>query len=269
MGLGQYIPTKYDLAREADETGLRSSIIHNIRHAASNAPRSLQKRIGPSQLGTSCARKLAFEMSDIPPSRDLHDPWPSIMGTAGHAWLADTMEAANPPPPAPKVWIPEQRVDVGFGVNGSSDVYHVPTGTVIDWKLLGDTTYRKYARTCSRGCAAEHTFDGGDCAVYRDYYVQAHTYGLGFARAGYDVKRVAIAYFGRAKRLSDLYIWSEPWDITVALRALNRMLKVQDLQAQGVHPMQFPAKESGACFFCSYKGSKPGYCQVGKGGPAS
>lgn len=251
MALTTLMPTRGDVHTAADETGLRAEIISIIKNTAANAPRSLQRHIGPSQVGTSCARELAYLMSDLEPTRDVHDPWPSIVGTAVHAWLADAMEAANPPPPAPKVWIPETRVDVGFGLRGSSDVFNVPTGIVLDWKVLGDTTYRKYVSE-------------GPSEVYR---TQAHCYGLGFARAGYDVKKVGICFLGRAKRLSDLHIWSEPWDIKIALKALDRMIKIKEWITRGNHPASVPKNPGGACFWCSFQSSNSGtdgYC-TGKG----
>lgn len=234
MALGVLVPTKSDLAASADETGLRTPIIHQIKLFASNAPRSLQRSIGPSQVGTPCARQLAFQMSDRPPTRDLHDPWPSIVGTAVHAWLADCFEAANPPWPTAPIWHTERRVDVGLGLGGSCDVFHAPTGTVLDWKVLGDSQYTKYVSE-------------GPSPTYR---TQAHCYGLGYLNAGYQVNRVGICFLGRAKKLSALHIWSEPFDPMIAVKALARMQVVQKLSEAGVEPMRIPETPGGHCFFC-------------------
>jgi hypothetical protein len=100
-------------------------------------------------VGTPCVRQLAFQMSEIEGSRDVHDPWPSILGTATHAWLADAFHHANnvarqEGQPAP--WHLERRVNVGFGLQGSCDCFHEPTGTVIDWKVLGNTQHAKYSQ---------------------------------------------------------------------------------------------------------------------------
>lgn len=242
MALGALPPPKQ--VQHPDQTGLRSEIIRTIRDFATNAPRSLQRAIGPSQVGTPCARQLAFLMSpDIERGRDMHDPWPSIIGTATHAWLADAFTHANnvarqqglPPP-----WHLERRVDVGFGLRGSCDCFHEPTGTVLDWKVLGETQYRKY------------TTEGPS----ETYETQADCYGLGYLRAGYRVSRVGIGFFGRSKRLSDLHIWSKPFDLDNALRALKRMRQVQELVQHNVHPMRIPATPGGACYFCEFRGDE-------------
>lgn len=247
MALGSLPPPKQ--VQHPDETGLRAEIIRNIREFATNAPRNLQRAVGPSEVGTPCARQLAYKMTPtIERTRDLHDPWPSILGTATHAWLADCFTHANNLARAaglPAPWHLERRLDVGFGLRGSGDCFHEPTGTVIDWKILGETMYRKY------------TTD----EMSPTYRTQAHCYGLGYVRLGYRVTRVAIAIFGRSKRLSDLHIWSEPFDIEIALRALQRMRQVQELVQHGVHPLRVPATPGGACFYCEYRGSaEEGLC---------
>lgn len=240
MALGSLPPPKQ--VQHADATGLRSEIIHSIRNFATNAPRNLQRAVGPSEVGTPCARQLAFKMTPtIERARDLHDPWPSIIGTATHAWLADCFTHANnlarQAGQAPS-WHLERRVDVGFGLQGSCDCFHEPTGTVLDWKILGETQYRKYTTE-------------GPSETYR---TQAHCYGLGYLRLGYRVTKVGIGFFGRSKRLSDLHIWSEPFDLDIALRALKRMRQVQELVQHGVHPMRIPATPGGACYFCEFRG---------------
>jgi hypothetical protein len=252
MALGVLTPTKGERIAAADDTGLRSELISIIKNFAANAPRSLQRSIGPSQVGTACPRELAYMLSDLEPTRDVHDPWPSIVGTAVHSWLADAMAAANPPPPADPIWIPERRVDVGFGLRGSSDVFHIPTGCVLDWKILGDTTYRQYT-------------SAGPSEVYR---TQAHCYGLGFARAGFQVARVGIVFMGRSKYLKDMFIWSEPWDPERALRALDRKIKIEEWLRRGNAPNTVPKVPGGSCYYCSFKsknGGEDGYC-VGKDG---
>lgn len=227
-------------ASKPDETGLRDLIIDNIRYAADNAPRSLQRNIGPSQVGTPCDRQLAYRLDHTPEARSFMDPWPSIVGTATHAWLADAMEGHNQRLVAagqPPRWHLEKRVDVGLGLTGSCDCFDEVTGCVLDWKILGNTQYTKYVKE-------------GPSAEYR---VQAHCYGLGYARAGYDVQRVGIGFFGRAKTLNDLHIWSEPFDAGVAIAALARMQSTNEKLAAGVKPIDIPAEPGAVCFFCPFK----------------
>lgn len=248
MALGELALSPAARAASQDETGLRSEIIRNIHAYANSRPRSLQLAVGPSQVGTPCARELAFQVAKVDVARDIHDPWPSIVGTATHAWLADAMEYANSQAlleGRPQPWHIERKVDVGLGLKGSCDAMHEPTGTVFDWKILGETQHRKYA--------------SGEMS--EKYETQADCYGLGYERAGFEVKRVAIAMFRRAGRLSDLHIWSKPYDRTNALRALKRLQTVQKIIASGVEPMRIPANPGNACYWCSWRGpAEDGFC---------
>lgn len=252
MALTLVPPSKADVHARADETGLRTPLIEAIKAFAANAPRSLQKAVGPSQVGTPCARQLAFQLSDMDPTRDVHDPWPSIVGTAVHAWLAEAMEYANTVA-REQVWITERRVDAGWGLRGSCDVFHVPSGTVLDWKVLGDSQYTKYTNQ-------------GPSETYR---TQANVYGLGFKNSGYEINRVGIVFLGRAKPLSGMHIWSEPFDQLRALKAVRRLIKLKSIMAARVegmatNPMRIPETPGNHCFFCSYKTATPdgsdGYC---------
>lgn len=258
MALAILTPTKTQEHRNADATGLRGTILETIRNHANNSERSLQKRIGPSQVGTPCHRRLAFEMSGLPETRDLNDPWASILGTAGHAWLEKCFAAANPPWPEPPIWLLENRVDVGFGLRGSSDLFHVPSGTVFDHKILGNTTFDKYTKITDKHPCGNPS---------EEYRVQAHCYGLGFARLGFTVNKVAIIMFGRSKYLRDTHIWSEPWQPDIALKALHRMTLLQEHLNRGNHPTTIAPVPGGACYWCKHKsadGGKDGYCAEGK-----
>ena len=66
-----------------------------ILHAASNAPRSRQREIGPSEVGEPCLRRLAYKVAGTEPTNDGGDPWRPVVGTAAHAWLADSLDLAN------------------------------------------------------------------------------------------------------------------------------------------------------------------------------
>lgn len=176
------------------EDALRSDIIAMVRHKASNAPRSLQTAMGPSETGHPCMRKMAYSLMSVPRCNAEWDPFPSIVGTAVHSWLQEAAEQDNERL-GRKRWLIETRVEVTPGLSGSCDLFDQDSGCVIDHKVLGVTSYMAKIK------------DPG--LTYRN---QVHQYGRGFKRLGYEVNRVAIAIFPRAGTLSKMHLWSEPYD---------------------------------------------------------
>src|SRR6478609_6341757 len=63
-----------------------------VRHA-NEAPRTLQRHLGPSELGAVCDRMVAGKMAAIPSTNNVVDPWASIVGTALHSWLEKAFAA--------------------------------------------------------------------------------------------------------------------------------------------------------------------------------
>lgn len=181
---------------------LRSLIEGHIN----NAPRSLQATIGPSELGTGCDRCLIHKLAGTP-QVDTHAAWLPHIGTLVHEWLAEKVTLSDL---AGTTWLAEERVHVGQvggqDIHGSADLFHLPSGTVWDWKIVGTTTMRAARR--------------GPKPVYR---AQAHLYGLGFEEAGHQVHHVAIAHLPRnAITLDAAVIWSEPYDRGIAEAAIAR-----------------------------------------------
>ena len=64
-------------------TALKHELSQVILWNEHNAPRSLQRAIGPSELGDPCDRKLAYRIAGIEPV-NFGDPWPAIVGTSIH-----------------------------------------------------------------------------------------------------------------------------------------------------------------------------------------
>lgn len=181
---------------------LRADLLGGITNGIVNHPRSLQQRIGPSELGTPCEHCLAAKLAGWSETRD--PAWLPTVGTAVHAWLAEQFDGT------PR-WLTETRVDVGdlngVPITGSADLFDLSTGTVVDWKIVGAPTMRQVRA-------------GGPSPQYR---AQAHLYGRGFTRAGHTVTRVAIAYLLRAAYPTPaMHLWTEPYDEAVALAPLER-----------------------------------------------
>jgi hypothetical protein len=198
-------------------TDIPSLILQGIRDFSANRPRSMQKEIGPSGLGTACDHCLAAALVGWERAQD--EAWLPLIGTAVHELLlasdepwkdADHFGAWCGPD-----WLKEHRVDVGtvagMRVSGNADLFHVPSGTVVDLKIVGATTLNEARKN-------------GASMQYRR---QVQLYGRGFAMAGYQVNHCTIAYLPRnSMRLSDAVFSTYAYDVDFADDALNRAEKL-------------------------------------------
>lgn len=187
--------------------------LHVIEQAITNAPRSLQTRIGPSEIGAPCARRIGYKLLGVKERKQAPN-WKATMGTGAHMWLETAFDGDNLRVAASEGqerWLIETKVSVGEAngaeITGSCDLYDRWTGTVIDHKTCSPTQLRKY-KTQGPG---------------EQYRVQAHLYGRGWQRAGFRVETVAIAFLPRNGELAEAHIWHEPYSEQVAADALQRL----------------------------------------------
>lgn len=177
-----------------------------IEQAIVNQPRSLQTRIGPSEIGTPCSACLVCKLAGAPKIADSL-PWLPFIGTCVHTQLEGIFAADDR-------WLTEQEVTVGeIGgqpITGHADLYDTATGTVYDWKIVGKTTLDAVRRK-------------GLAAAKPTYQVQRHLYGVGFEAAGYPVNEVVAVFLPRNHISIDaLHIDSAPFDRTIAEAGLTR-----------------------------------------------
>lgn len=209
-----------------------------------NQPRSLQRAIGPSEIGTDCIRCLARKLMGIEkiPGEGIADvPWLPFIGTSVHAQLEDFFRDENDR--LGKVrWFVETRLPIGrIGdkeITGSCDLFDSETGTVIDHKVVGTTKLKSVPKK-------------GPGNTYR---VQAHLYGLGWTNLGYEVENVAVKFYPRNDiSLTSSHYWYEKYDETIALAALERANEVlrQATEAKDLTEFLKICSTSGECFSCS------------------
>ncbi|WP_345314127.1 hypothetical protein [Gordonia alkaliphila] len=199
-------------------------VLDLIHVGAAGHGRSQQRHIGPSEVGTPCRRQLAYKLLEAPevPGSGYNDPLPSSVGTGAHAEFEEFARRYNQHIGHP-VLLPEFRVEVRPGLSGTCDLFHMPSGTVLDWKFPGTSSHTKYKRS-------------GPSAVYR---TQAHLYGRGMIRAGFEVNAVSIAFLPRGGELKGLAYWTEPYSDAVVDAALDRIDQtLVDLDIMGAldHP---------------------------------
>lgn len=216
-------------------TVAQKAVLATIEAAIIGEPRNMQQMIGPSEIGADCEHCLTAKLAGWEQKPEA--AWLPYVGTAMHAYL----EAVFGPLPD---FLAETRVNVGFiadqPINGTSDLFHIPSGTVVDHKLVGITTLKKAKR--------------GPTQQYR---IQAHAYGLGFWRAGHDVQNVAINYLPRnAVSLKSGVWWEEPFSPLIALEALDRATRIvetlrmfQTTEARDEYIHSLP--RSADCWDCS------------------
>jgi hypothetical protein len=186
--------------------GQLTSMVTETMHAAmKNHPRSQQAAPGPSELGIPCTRRLAYKILDWPQPNSDRDQWLSTIGTAVHSWQADVFEAANRELGRERFLV-ERRVQLPFGISGSSDLYDRDIAAVVDWKVTSLDSIRRYRRS----------------GPGQQYRVQAHLYGLGMLLAGERPQHVADVFLPRGGLLDGLWIWTEPFSPKVAADALKR-----------------------------------------------
>lgn len=249
----------------SDEIGqaMAQRVADLIVDAALHSPRSMQKRIGPSEVGEPCERKLSYKMLDWPEAAGDRDPIASVLGTGFHSWMEEVFTSRNTvidgTTPRYKV---EEKVTVREGytddatLRGSSDLYDRLSGTVFDWKLVGTSSLDNYRRK-----------GPGD-----QYRIQAHLYGLGQENAGETPTRVAIVFVARYHELK-VHVWTEAYDRQVALDALARLDRIRQ-QLMDLDPEQFPERwsqiptsEQAKCRFCPWL--KPGSTDLSVGCPGA
>ena len=207
-----------EVRQDSTHEPLRDELFGLIEQQIAEHPRTLQTEIGPSEIGTPCARKLMYALAGVPVCSRRGAPWLPTIGTAVHDWLAEAVLAQNRRSGWTR-YIVETRINAGringYGeLEGSLDVYDRLTASIIDWKIVGDSKLKEY-RTRPRA----------------EYRVQPHVYGAGIIARGLPVQRVMLMFLPRNKdRVRDGVAWSEPYDETVAPRAIARAERVNTLR---------------------------------------
>lgn len=221
-----------------------------IRRAILEAPRSLQKRIGPSETGHPCARHIAYKLAEVPPAVPPEVGWRQFVGTAVGAMVEEHMISANddlsghaaavaglarPELKAAVVehfaalnaredytrWIVQTRVNVGSigddypDIEGSLDIYDAATATIVDVKTPGNTAMKKHKP--------------GPRITDEQYRKQVHCYGAGAVRAGLPVDWVGILRFPAAGEWDTRTFQWERFDPSVAPEVLSRVAGIHSL----------------------------------------
>lgn len=216
---------------------LKHELLEMILYGDANDARSLQLEIGPSEVGHPCPRRLAYRLAGTPGVNTHNDPWPAIVGTAIHAWLAETVDFWNRTHGTR--WLYEQEIKFPeFDGKGHGDLYK--DETVIDWKSSNKDLISKYQKT----------------GVPQSYRSQVHLYGYGYRRQGLPVRDVALVFVPRAGFIKNMWVWREPYNEQLALASIQRLYRIAEVAVNvGVltDPTKFgqiPAAPDDTCGMC-------------------
>lgn len=227
-----------------DNLAYRAEMLDVIGRRIDLHPRSLQKRIGPSEFGTPCSRKLGHRLLETPEAAHRSPAWRPTVGTAVHTWLTDAFNAENVHYPANKPrWITSLRVPVGevdgMVIDGELDLYDAYAKTIVDWKIPGPTAIKNKKR-----------HGPGD-----EYRIQTHLYGRGATRLPnpLPVERVGILFLSSNGELNDGHYWGEPYFEEVALGALERANgTLATLKLLGTEGLAYLPTAADNCNYCAW-----------------
>lgn len=244
------------LSSPAGTTGLAADVRAVVRAHAAGSARTMQRTIGPSQIGNACERSLAYSLMDMPRPRTDGDPWASVVGTATHSWLADAFLAENERLGHLR-YLVETKVQLTGTIKGTADLFDLRESEVIDHKILGVDSMRKIRN--------------GTIPVR--YRTQLHLYGMGFELAGMPVDKVSICAYPRSGFLDGIVVWTEKYDRDVAEAALDRLSRISaaalllELDTHGERWGLIPATPGPECTWCEYW--RPGLVVDGRGCPGN
>jgi hypothetical protein len=214
-------------------TGEITELVQVVRDHESSRPRSLQVQLGPSEVGTACARRLAYKLLQVELVNDGGDPWARILGTAAHAWLDDAFAEENVRT-GDRRWITSVRVEITGYLGGTIDLYDAAFRRVIDHKVVGATTLRSAVKE-------------GPSEQYR---TQCHLYAFGLINAGYPVEEIGIMYWPRTGYLKDAHLWTAPYDEAVVEQALRKIDALRDLVQVGTRVLPLIPTGEAHCLYC-------------------
>lgn len=230
---------------------LKSQLMEIINWADTHSARSQQVAIGPSEIGNPCDQRVARVLAGMEQKNGRFDPWAGIVGTSIHAWMQNAVdrylkESGLPAGHPLRAWKTEVRVKADDLIAGSSDLY---TGDVVDYKSSSSDKIKVMRAK-------------GKEAIPPSYLVQGHIYGLGQDKAGRPVRDIVLVFMPRNGLIKDMYLYREPYDVDVALKALDRMYRIADELIEANLPESgdwstIEMMPSNDCWYCPFYVDRP------------
>jgi CRISPR/Cas system-associated exonuclease Cas4 (RecB family) len=204
-----------------------NSLIDQVKEYATWSPRSQQTMVGASEIGTPCARRLAYKLLDVEAVNTDMDSWPAIVGTSVHAYLERAFKK-NPD------YMTEVKVMLEPWTKGTADLVHLPSKTVIDHKVVGVTALKKYK---SEGMSQQ-------------YRVQLNMYALGLRLMDIEIENIAIMFWSRSGMMRDAFSITEPYDESLVDEMLKRFDAIKEMTTLGVTSLPLIPTTPTYCMYC-------------------
>lgn len=192
--------------------------------------RSVQRHIGPSEIGTPCDRQLAYKLQGASPLQPGGGSLAAIAGTGVHGWIANRIETLYD---GTSRYLVETRGEYR-GVKGTIDLFDRLTHRVVDWKTKEDAAaIRRIRREPDPWTPS--------------WIVQTAIYGAAMEAAGEPVEEVAIVLVPRSGKIDDIFALVRPFDRGIADAAIDRMLALAETA-----PEDATVHTSGLCYSCPF-----------------
>lgn len=220
------------LSAPARPAGPPTSTIRELRQVLLDfeaaRPRTMQVALGPSELGTPCQQQIARKLVGAPRQPVADPTWAPFQGTAVHRSMEDVVAFWNAQLGRER-WLAEDRLTVDPGlpdavdpIEGNGDAFDTDWDMVVDWKHTGKTALDKLRRGIKMGRTPAEQ-------VSPEYRVQGHLYGFGHARKGRPVRWVRLVLLARSHDFDESQEWTEAYDESIALAAIDRYYATHDL----------------------------------------
>jgi hypothetical protein len=141
-----------------------------------------------------------------------------------------------------KLYLVEHPVMINDELGGTVDLFDIHAGMVIDHKCVGATSMRSRKQS----------------GMTHQQRIQINCYGLGLERAGYEVKKVALAFYPLGGRLDGMHTIVEPYNRDLAQEAMDRLNETRtllwqlDVEAVPSNWGLIPATTSRMCIYCPF-----------------
>jgi hypothetical protein len=200
-----------------------------ILDAALSTPRSLQARLGPSEIGSLCSRRVAYRLAGTP-YVNIPDPTAAMIGTGFHSGIADGIERLYG---NTQRFLTEVAVEYR-GVRGSADLFDRYKHRLTDWKTTRLKVVRRYRRE----------------GVPLNSRVQLNIYAAGLAAAGETVTDLVLCYVPIDGTLADIEAFVLRPDQRLADEYIDRYYAIKQRLDNGASPADIDAQPSPLCAWC-------------------